>query len=89
MTLELKLKNVSGSTTPDYVYVDGGQSGSLRLALKKLPQIIRCSRKDHLEFIICGRNSDVAPIPKDIIAKRDFWAESTIDQNRDIWDDGK
>jgi hypothetical protein len=61
----------------------------LRLSAKKLPQLIRCSRKDHLEFIICGKQSDVHPIQNDIIARRDFWAESTIDQNRELWDDAK
>lgn len=29
------------------------------------------------------------PIQNDIISRRDFWAESTIDQKRALWDDGK
>lgn len=69
MTLELKLTKIDSGligknvlfrliNQPAYIYIEGGQSGSLRLACSKLPQTIKCSSKDHLKFIICGSKSD-------------------------------
>jgi len=38
--------------------------------------------------LICGKQSSVFPVQQDAFATKDFWAESTIAQNRALWDDG-
>jgi hypothetical protein len=57
MTFELRLVDVSGFNNPEYIYVDHGQGGLLRLNAKKLPQYIKCSKQDHLIFKVCGHGS--------------------------------
>jgi hypothetical protein len=59
----------------------------LRLNANSLPQLIKCSRNDHLVFYVCGKESQLEP--KNIIARQDFWASATIDQNRDTWNADK
>lgn len=65
MTLELKLIEIDTPITgkkvflriivqPSYIYIEGGQAGSLRLTASQLPQTIKCSSKDRLKFILCG-----------------------------------